>query len=97
MRTVFLDPRAEPGTAAQPYALGLGARLDRPGVRVGMLANGFADSGTFCAVLGEVLLRHLPGATVAQYAKPNPSLVADDALLARAVSENDAVVAVYGH
>lgn len=97
MGTIFLDPKAEPGTTAEDYRLGLGHRLDEPGVRIAMLANGFADSDTFCGVLCAVLGQQLPGAVVSQYLKPNPSLVVDDALLDRILGENDAVVAAYGH
>ena len=93
----FLDPRAEPGLDARPYRLGLGSRLDQPGVVVGLLANSFADSEAFLVEVADALKEHLPDTTFLHYVKPNPSLLADDTLLERMVAECQAVVGAYGH
>jgi hypothetical protein len=93
----FLDPHAEPGTASHAYGLGLGAELDSRPVRIGLLANGFADSETFLAALGRALAHRLPAAEFVHAAKPNPSLLVTDELFDELRSGCDAVVGAYGH
>ena len=92
----FLDPKAEPSARPEAYTLGLGARLDGT-VRIGLLANGFADSVTFLAVVGEVLGERLPRASFVAAAKPNPSVLVTDAVFDDLVERCDAVVSAYGH
>jgi hypothetical protein len=97
MSIEFLDPRAEPGLDARPYRQALGDRLDEPGTVIGLLANGFADSEAFLVEVAYALKERLPNAAFVHYAKPNPSLLADDALVHRMVTECHAVVGAYGH
>jgi hypothetical protein len=93
----FLDPHVEPGAEAHHYALGLGDALDTTSVRIGLLANGFADSETFVAELGRAIGRRLPDAEFILAAKPNPSLLVADDLFEKLRTECDAVVGAYGH
>jgi hypothetical protein len=92
----FLDPKAEPAAEPVAYTLGLGSTLDGP-VRIGLLANGFADSETFLSVVGEALARRLPAATFVSARKPNPSILVSDAVFDDLVARCDAVVSAYGH
>lgn len=93
----FLDPHAEPAAEAHSYGLGLGDRLEGSPVRIGLLANGFADSETFIAEVGRALGRRLPDAQFTHAAKPNPSLLVTDDLFEELRSGCDAVVGAYGH
>jgi hypothetical protein len=93
----FLDPHAEPGAEAHTYALGVGDALDTGPVRIGLLANGFADSETFVAEVGRAIGRRLPHAEFTHAAKPNPSLLVSDELFEKLRTGCDAVVGAYGH
>ena len=95
MPVEYLDPRAEPGIPCEPYAL----RLDvgRADLSVGLLANGFADSVSFLEEVGSALRAVLPGVRIVAFAKPNPSIVADDQVLDAISAECHAVVTAYGH
>ena len=97
MSVEFLDPRAEPGLAARSYEQALGDRIDQPGTVIGLLANSFADSEAFLVEVAHALKERLPNATFVHYVKPNPSLLADDVLVARIVADCDALVGAYGH
>lgn len=90
----FLDPRAEPMAAEEPYVLE--TRLEAGDV-VGLLANGFADSGRFLEHVGRELARAVPGLDVRAYAKPNASVPAAADLLDGITKECKAVVTAYGH
>jgi hypothetical protein len=94
MAVEFLDPRADPGTAVEPYALSLD--LAQP-VTIGLLANGFPDSVAFLDHVGAVLAAALPAATFRRYDKGNASAVASDQLLDGITAECRAVVTAYGH
>jgi hypothetical protein len=93
----FFDPRGKLTGTADAYALGLGARLEAPGVVVGLLANGFADSELFLAHVGRALRKHVPTVTLREYGKLDPSIPAEPELVNCIVNECDAVVAGYGH
>ena len=93
----FLDPHAEPVTEAHTYALGLGDALDTTPVRIGLLANGFADSQTFLVEIGRALGRRLPQAQFVHAAKPNPSVLVADDVFDELRRDCDAVVGAYGH
>jgi hypothetical protein len=93
----FLDPHAEPGTEAHAYSLGLGDALESRAVRIGLLANGFADSETFLVEVGRALGRRLPHAEFVHAAKPNPSLLVSDDVFDSLRARCDAVVGAYGH
>lgn len=95
MTVEFVDPRAEPGVAIEPYALRLDA--GRADLTIGVVANGFPDSVAFLEELAPALRDTLPGARVVAFAKPNPSVVANDTLLDAMAAECDGVVAAYGH
>lgn len=90
----FLDPRAEPGAAVEPYALA--ADLSGP-VRLGLLANGFPDSEEFLSRLEKSLTQRLPQASFVRFNKHNASAYVSDAMRDEAVEACDAVVAAYGH
>lgn len=94
MSLSFHDPRGRARVAPAPYT----ARLSLDGSPViGLLANGFPDSGPFLDALEGVLSRALPAARFVRYAKPNASTPADEPLLARIVAECAALVTAYGH
>ena len=52
MTVEFVDPRAEPGVAIEPYALRLDA--GRADLTIGVVANGFPDSVAFLEELDEL-------------------------------------------
>jgi hypothetical protein len=61
--TQFVDPRAQPVTAAEPYEL----RWDRgegAPPTVGILVNNFPDSPLFGDLLQQAIVARLPGSTV---------------------------------
>ncbi len=94
MGVTFVDPRAEPGAAVEPYELG----ADLSGaVTIGLLANGFPDSVPFLDQVEEAMRAVLPGATFARWDKGNASAVASPAMLEEIVGRCQAVVAAYGH
>ena len=95
MTVEFVDPRAEPGVAIESYALRLDA--GRADLTIGVVANGFPDSVAFLEELAPALRDTLPGVRVVAFAKPNPSVVANDTLLDAMAAECDGVVAAYGH
>ena len=95
MTLQFLDPRAEPGTPVEPYALSID--LTGGPVHVGLLANGFPDSVAFLDEVGASLAEALPQVTLHRYDKGNASIVAPPELLAEVTSACQAVVAAYGH
>ena len=95
MTVEYLDPRAEPGRAAEPYDLALD-----PGegpVEVGLLANGFPDSAAFLDQVEKALAEALPGAAFRRYDKGDASTPASDQLLDGIAAECRAVVTAYGH
>lgn len=95
MTVEYLDPRAEPSRAAEPYELAL-ARGEGP-VAVGLLANGFPDSVAFLDQVEVALADAMPDASFRRYDKGNASIVASDQLLDGIAAECRAVVTAYGH
>ena len=92
----FLDPRAEPAAAPEPYQLA--ANLGGGGAAtVGLLANGFPDSESFLDRVAEVLVELVPDIELRRYNKGNASVLADDQLLDGISKECKAVVTAYGH
>ena len=93
----FLDPRATPSTAIEPYVVSP-LPVDRP-VTIGLLANGFPDSVAFLDAVEDALGNELTGQTVElrRYAKPNASAPMSAALAAAISSECDGLVTAYGH
>ena len=90
----FHDPRANPGAAAEPYALALDGV---EGATVGLLANGFPDSVRFLDHVGDALARAVPSLRLERYDKRDASSLASVALLDRVSAACGAVVAAYGH
>ena len=89
----FLDPRAEPSAAQEPYELA----AELPGATIGLLANGFPDSVSFLDRVADVLVDLVPGIELRRYDKGNASILADDQLLDGISKECKAVVTAYGH
>jgi hypothetical protein len=90
----YLDPRAEPGMAVEPYQLS----VDLVGaVDIGLLANGFPDSVAFLEHVEEALATLLPEARFHHYNKGDASSVVSDTMLDSIVRDCKAVVAAYGH
>ena len=58
MTIEYLDPRSEPGLPVDPYNLKI--NLKKPGVSVGLLANGFPDSVNFLNEVGIALKNRVP-------------------------------------
>ncbi len=95
MTITFVDPRAEPGAAVEPYVLR--ADLSVEGLTIGLLANGFPDSVNFLDQVQVALAQALPGASFKRWDKGNASTVASPAMLAEMQASCQAVVAAYGH
>ena len=91
----FLDPRAEPGTAVEPYTLSI--ELTDGASDIGLLANGFPGSVAFLDHVAAALADELPNATFHRYDKGDASSVVSDEMLDTIVAECRAVVAAYGH
>ena len=91
----YLDPRAEPSAAVEPYDLA----IDVTGapITIGLLANGFPDSANFLEQIAQALARQVPRASFRSYNKGDASIVVPDDMLAAITSECQAVVAAYGH
>lgn len=95
MSITFVDPRAEPGAAVEPYELR--ADLETEGLTIGLLANGFPDSVAFLDQVQVALAQALPRAAFKRWDKGNASTVASTAMLAEMEASCHAVVAAYGH
>jgi hypothetical protein len=93
----FLDPHSPPEQAAQHYGLGLGSMLDGGSPRLGLLANGFADSEAFLDEVQVALATRVPRATFVRARKPSPTVVVSDDTFADLVERCDAVISAYGH
>ncbi len=91
----FLDPRAEPGLATDPYDVSIDPSA--PGVRIGLLANGFPDSAKFLHHVEAALTRALPDAEFVFADKGDPTTVVSDAMIDDLRDRCGAVVAAYGH
>jgi len=95
MTIEYLDPRAEPGLMADPYDLQMDSKT--PGITIGLLANGFADSALFLEELGVELEKRLLGVSLLAFGKDNATVVAGDELLDAITDKCKAVVTAYGH
>jgi hypothetical protein len=95
MAVQFLDPRAQPGAAVDPYELSIDVTAGP--VDIGMLANGFPDSVAFLDEVADSLRLVLPQARFHFYDKGNASIAAPPELLAEVTSACQAVVAAWGH
>ncbi len=91
----FLDPRSEPGTPVEDYALSID--LEASSAVVGLVANGFPDSEEFLDEIEKVLAEQLPKVSVRRWNKRNASSTISDEMLDEVVGECQAVVAAYGH
>ncbi len=91
----FLDPRAEPGAAVEPYELSIDA--EAAPTTIGLVANGFPDSEAFLDQIEKALAVAVPTATFRRWNKHNASSVISDAMLDEVIAECEAVVAAYGH
>lgn len=92
----FLDPRAEPAAAVEPYQLSIDLEAESEPT-VGLLANGFPDSVNFLDQVGRALQQHVPGLHVRHYDKGNASVVCGEEMLAGISAECRAVITAYGH
>jgi hypothetical protein len=93
----FLDPYSPPAQSARHYGLGLGPMLTDGAPRLGLLANGFADSETFLDEVQAALATRVPRATFVRARKPSPTVVVSDETFADLVARCDAVISAYGH
>lgn len=91
----FVDPRGVPATPVEPYDLTIDPAA--PGLRVGLLANGFPDSVRFLGTVGDALAERLPGAAFELFDKRDPTTVVGDHLRDDIAERCDVVVAAYGH
>ena len=90
----FHDPRAATRVEDQPYTLGIALK---PGVTLGLLANGFPDSENFLNAVSSALTEHVPGIALKSWNKGNASVPASDETLAEIEQTCDAAIAAYGH
>lgn len=92
----FVDPRAQPGAAVEPYEL----RWDiasGPPPTIGVLANGFPDSVPFGDEIAAAIARRLPQAQLRTWNKGNASAPASAELLDEVAASTAVCVALYGH
>jgi hypothetical protein len=90
----FLDPRAEPLAAPEPYEL---SRRLEPGTTIGLLANGYPDSVTFLHHVEAALSEAFEGITFKHFDKGNASVVVGPEMLGDIERECHALIAAYGH
>lgn len=90
----FLDPRAEPLAAPEPYDL---SRQLEPGTNIALLANGFPDSVPFLRHIEAALSEAFEGLTFTHFDKGDASVVVSDEMLAEIEADCQAVIAAYGH
>lgn len=90
----FLDPRAEPLAAPEPYEL---ARQLEPGTTIALLANGFPDSVPFLRHVEAALGEAYEGLTFTHFDKGDASVVVSDEMLDEIEADCQAVIAAYGH
>ena len=87
MPVEYYDPRARQDSAPQPYDRT--ADLSGP-LTVGLLANGFPDSGRFLEHLAAALGPKLPRASFKHFVKPADSAVVSEEMLAAIEEESTA-------
>jgi hypothetical protein len=92
----FVDPRAQPGAAIEPYELCWDIAAGFP-PSIGVLANGFPDSVPFADEVAAALGRRLPGTELRTWNKGNASAPASVALLDEVAGATAVCVALYGH
>jgi hypothetical protein len=98
MTITYLDPRATPSAAIEPYAPIRRHRSTDDPLTIGLLANGFPDSDNFTRLVGEALLRKLPADTRSYFLnKGNASAPATQAQVDGMAAEVHVVVTAYGH
>ena len=90
----YVDPRAEPSRAAEPYTLSLDI-ASKP-VTLGLIANSFPDATRFMNHVETALRAEIPTLDVICYAKPDTSPARADMRL-EIDRKCDAVVSAYGH
>lgn len=91
----YVDPRSEPGTPVEDYALGIDITIGSP--VVGLVANGFPDSVEFLDQVEAALVARIPDVSVRRWNKGNASATISDEMLEEVVGSCQAVVAAYGH
>lgn len=91
----FLDPRAEPGAAIDPYTLSVDVEAEP--VTIGLVANGFPDSEEFLDQVEKALAVAVPHASFRRWNKHNASAMISDTMLDEVVKDCAAVVGAYGH
>jgi hypothetical protein len=90
----YVDPRAEPSRAAEPYTLSLDI-ASKP-VTLGLIANSFPDATRFMNHVEATLRAAIPTLDVLHYTKPDTSPARADMRLEIA-RKCDAVISAYGH
>lgn len=95
MPVTYVDPRGEVARLDEPYGLAIDLAAGEP--VIGLLANGFPDSGVFMDAVGEALACLLPRAGLRRFDKPNPSAPASEGLLKEIAAGCTAAVSAYGH
>lgn len=95
MSIKYLDPRSKPGLSVDPYDLQID--ITRPGITLGLLANGFPDSVIFLNEIGSALKKRLPDIRLQTFDKGNPTIIADEPLIDAITAECKTVVTAYGH
>ena len=90
----FLDPRAEPLAAPEPYEL---SRRLEPGTTIALLANGFPDSVPFLRHVEAALADAFDGLEFTLFDKGDASVVVSEEMLAQIEADCQAVIAAYGH
>lgn len=91
----FHNPEADGATEPIPYDLSVKVR--GADVDLGLLANGFPDSGAFLDHLGDALRALEPGIRIHRFDKANPTMPADGDLLENVAAASSGVIAAYGH
>lgn len=92
---VILDPRAAPGVPITPYERKTDS--SRPGLRVGLLSNGFYDATNLLRAVEQALREVLRDPVITLRERFNPTVLAEPEIVAAMVAENDVAVTALGH
>ncbi len=94
MTIQFVDPRAKPGAAEEPYELSVNLTGDQT---IGLLANGFPDSVRFLDFVEQGIQATFPKLRINRYNKGDATSIAGDQILSSIADECLAVITAYGH
>ncbi len=90
--TVIYDPAAADPVDVVEYTLT--ADVTRPGLRVGLVSNGFPDAGTLLSAVGRLLERDLDHPVITLFERDDPTVTVGEEMLAEVQNCDIAVTAL---